>query len=197
MLNNSLYGNYRTRTFSEIFSSFDEFKQEYQDNIIPIPTSFTDNILTIIYGLLYSRYGNSNIASSDEERFKASLFSIIYTYGPTWYKRKQIQENLRALSEDDILSGGFDVYNHADHPGGDIETATGGVLGAINSQNTTNRKRSKIDGYERLYEILRVDDTAEFLDKFKSLFLKVVLPEIPLWYETTPEEFWWVGGSDE
>lgn len=195
MLNNSLYGNFRTRTFSDIFPDFDTFKAEYEGNVIPVSVP-SATVLPIIYGLLYSRYGNSHIASSDENRFKTSVMSHIYTYAPTWWRKKQVQETLRSLTEDDILQGGYEIFNHADHPGGQIPQ-TSGVLPGINSQNTSDRRAAKVDSYMRLYGILRADDTAEFLDKFKNLFLKIVQPELPLWYITDPAGFWWTDIEQE
>lgn len=195
MLNNSLYGNFRTRTFSEIFPDFDTFKAEYEGNVIPVSVP-SATVLPIIYGLMYSRYGNSHIASSDENRFKTAVMSNIYTYAPTWWRKKQVQETLRTLTEDEILQGGYEIFNHADHPGGQIPQ-TSGVLPGINSQNTSDRRAAKVDSYIRLYGILRADDTAEFLDKFKNLFLKIVKPELPLWYITDPTGFWWTDIEQE
>lgn len=195
MLNNSLYGNFRTRTFSDIFPDFETFKAEYEGNVIPVSVP-SSTVLPVIYGLLYSRYGNSHIASSDENRFKTAVMSNIYTYGPTWWRKKQVQETLRSLTEDEILQGGYEIFNHADHPGGQIPQ-TSGVLPGINSQNTSDRRAAKVDSYMRLYGILRADDTAEFLEKFQNLFLKIVEPELPLWYITDPSGFWWTDIEQE
>ena len=71
----SLYGNYRTRTFSEIYDSVNVFLEDYNNNGIPVKVS-EENVTTLFY-LLYSKFGNSHIASSDENRFKYALFSTI------------------------------------------------------------------------------------------------------------------------
>lgn len=75
MLNNgaSLYGNFRTRTFSDIFGSAEQFINEFDATVFS--TDIGAIKLDLIYALLYSRYGNSNIASSDENQFKYKLFS--------------------------------------------------------------------------------------------------------------------------
>ena len=76
MLNNgSLYGNYRTRTFSDIWKTFDEFRDEYIDS--PLQNMSVSN-LEILYYLLYARYGNSHIASSDENQFKYQVYATIF-----------------------------------------------------------------------------------------------------------------------
>ena len=75
MWNNSLYGNYRTRTFTDICKDVDEFLKDYKN--IGIPTSVDDPTAQLVYYLLYANYGNSHIASSDENKFKYKLFSLI------------------------------------------------------------------------------------------------------------------------
>lgn len=189
MMFDSLYGSFRTRTFAEIFPTMEEFVAFYNNN--PIPSSLSTGTIQIVYGLLYGRYGNSSIASSDENRFKVALCSTIYTYGPNWWAKHQIQEKLRNLTDEEILSGGIEIYNHADHPGGSISTATDGIINAVNAQNTSKRKRGKVDAYMRLYEILHSDDTERFLNYFAKLFLRIVQPEEPLLYGSEPENFWW------
>lgn len=54
----------------------------------------------------------------------------------------------------------------------------------INQQNTTNYKKSLPEAYAILIELLNTDVTSRFLAQFAKLFLKVVSPEIPLWYVT-------------
>ena len=41
-----------------------------------------------------------------------------------------------------------------------------------------------MEGYSILLSLLETDVTESFLDKFKKLFLKIVQPELPLWYAT-------------
>ena len=180
---NSYYGSYRTRTFAEIFPSINHFSDEY--NSSKIPTKFRDeNSISTLYYLLYGRYGNSHIAYSDENQFKYALESIIFMYGPTWEKRLEIQDTLRGLSEEDILKGGKAIYNHAYNPGTSPSTSTLEELIAINDQNTTNYKKSKMEAYSMLMSIIETDVTEEFIGKFKKLFITVLAPDYPLLYET-------------
>ena len=76
-MNNALYmpyyGNWRNRTFADIFNSFEVFSEEWKQTVFA--SVINDNDLEILYYLLYSRYGNSVIAASDENRFKYQLFS--------------------------------------------------------------------------------------------------------------------------
>lgn len=191
MLNNgySVYGNYRTRTFADIFPSAEEFSKVYTEN--GIPTTISNSNLTTLYYLLYAKYGNSSIASSDENQFKYKVFATVFQYGPTWEKRLDIQEKLRGLTDNELFYGAKAIYNSALNPStGPVQEEDGKPveLTFINSQNTTTYKKSKLDAYSILMELLKTDVTGEFLTKFKKLFIQIVNPELPLWYGTKEEE---------
>lgn len=183
----SLYGSYRQVKFCDIWPTYESF---YNSSLeIKIPTNFQkDSSLEILYYLLYSEYGNSTVASSDTNRFKYAMFRVIFMYGPSWEKRLEIQSRLRELTEDEILRGSKAIYNHSYNPSTDPSTATMEELTTINEQNTTNYKRSVIEGYANLDDILRNDVTGEFLRQFRKLFLTVVEPERPLRYVTYLKE---------
>ena len=178
----SLYGNFRARTFADIYTELKTFKEDYADN--GIPSTISDASLTTLYYLLYARYGNSCIASSDETQFKYKLFSTIFMYGPAWQKRLDIQKKLMELSDDELVKGATAIYNSALNPSQAPSTQTLEELNYINSQNTTKYKKSKIEGYALLAELIKTDVTEAFIGKFKKLFITVVEPDYPLWYTT-------------
>lgn len=178
----NLYGNYRNRKFTDIWGSAEDFLADYNDNGIS-PTISATSATTLFY-LLYARYGNSTIASSDENQFKYKVFSTIFMYGPTWEKRVEIQKNIRELTLDEVLDGGKAIYNAALNPNQAPSTDTLEELPYINSQNTTKYKKSKVDAYSIIINLLETDVTEEFIAQFKKLFLIVVSPELPLWYVT-------------
>lgn len=183
------YGNYRNKKFSDIFPDLATFTDQYNNNgITPILTNTNNVTITNLYYLLYANYGNSTIASSDENRFISALFSIVFMYGPTWEAKLDIQSKVRALTEDEILLGGKAVYNKALNPGQEPSTGDLEELDYINEQNTTNFKKSKLEGYAAKWAMLVTDVSKEFIDKFKRLFIVVVTPERPLWYGTEGEE---------
>ena len=181
----SLYGNFRTRTFADVYTSFEDFKEDYTS--CGIPTTLSDDNLTTLYYLLYARYGNSNIASSDETQFKYKVFSTIFMYGPAWQKRLDIQQKLVNLSDDEIVKGTTAIHNSALNPSSAPSTQTLEELNYINSQNTTKYKKSQIEGYATLYALIETDVTEEFIGKFKKLFITIVEPDYPLWYSTQVE----------
>lgn len=182
MLNNSLYGNYRQISFAEAWPEVDVFLAELAETEIPLPIT-TENLTTLYY-LLYSRYGNDIIASSDINRFKFNVASIIFQYGGTWEKRLKVQEELRELSSDELLEGAKQIWNHAYNPSTAPTTQATQELPYINQQTVSHNKRGKLEGYAALWQLLDTDVTGEFLDKFKRLFLTIVQPELPLWYIT-------------
>ena len=182
MRNNSLYGNYRQVKFTDVWEDVNSFLTEYQNN--GIKTTISQQSAQTLYYLLYSRFGNSTIASSDTNRFKYDVWGTIFSYGPTWEKRLEIQEKLRGLSDDELFTGATQIFNHAYNPGTAPSTSTLDELTAINEQNTNKNKKDKLNAYAMLMSLLEIDVTQQFLDKFKKLFLTVVQPELPLWYTT-------------
>lgn len=99
----SLYGNYRQYKFTDVYDNADDFVADYKDN--GFPTTITDDSANVLFYLLYSRYGNNTIASSDITRFKYKMFGTVWQYGPTWEKKLDIQKMLREFTEAQILSG--------------------------------------------------------------------------------------------
>ena len=183
MWNKSLYGKYyRQVTFTDVWGDAKTFVSEY--NSSGIETTISDTTATTLYYLLYSRYGNNTIASSDTNRFKYDVWATIFSYGPTWEKRLEIQEKLRGLTDDDLFTGATQIYNHAYNPGTAPSTQTLDELTAINEQNTSKYKKDKMSGYAMLISLLETDVTERFLDKFQKLFINIVQPELPLWYAT-------------
>lgn len=182
MWNKSLYGNYRQVKFTDVYPNVDTFLGEYNNN--GIKTTISQDSATTLYYLIYSRFGNSVIASSDTNRFKYDLFGTIFSYGPTWEKRLDIQEKLRNLTDDELFTGSTLIQNHAFNPGTAPSTGTLDELPAINEQNTNKHKKDKMSGYAMLVSLLDTDVTESFISKFKKLFITVVQPELPLWYAT-------------
>lgn len=179
MMNNELFGNYMTKSFSDIWSTADKFYQDCSTSGIPLKLN-EENTKTLFY-LLYSRYGNDHIASTDENRFKYSVYRIIYSEGGTWQKQVNIQESLRALTEEEIMKGSIQIYNNAQNPG---TKPTTDILDGINAQNVTYNNKDKMSAYAQLNAVLQTDVTSRFLDRFKPLFNKFAQPQCPLWYNT-------------
>ena len=175
MSNAEMIPQYSTKLFCEIWDNDADFCYDYQH--VGIPKTIKVETAQTLYYLLYARYGNNPIANYDIEQFKYKVFSIIFSYGPTWEKKLDIQKKLREISDDDLLKGSRAIYNTALNPSVSPSTATLEELDYINQQNTTNYKKSKMDAYAQLWELLDIDVTTEFINKFKICFKLVVRPE--------------------
>lgn len=182
----SLYGQDRTETFAETWDDAEKFLNDYSG--IGIPVTISTESATTLYYLLYARYANSHIASSDTNRFKYNLFGLIWQYGPNWQKKLELQKKLRELNDEQIMEGAKQIYNNASNPSNDPSNFTDNELQFINNQNVTKNRRGKLEAYGLLINLLEDDVTENFLRRFKSLFKTIVMPEIPLLYETEGEE---------
>ena len=179
----SLLPQYSTITFTDIWEDVNKFKADLAGSPFAgaISTSSPDNV-ALVYYLLYARYGNNPIANEDINQWKYKIFSVIFQYGPTWEKRLDIQAKLRQITDADLLIGSKAIYNTALNPSTAPSTGSLEELTYINGQNTTNYKKSKMDAYAQLLQLLEVDVTEEFLNKFKKCFKVFVAPERPLLY---------------
>lgn len=184
-LMNSLYGNYRTRTFTEIFPDEDTFVNEIRESRLNNPSITTEHLQQLYY-LLYAAYGNSNIASSDENQFKYKMYTIIFNKGGKWQKNLEIQERLESLTESEITQINKVITNHAFNPGEIDAVMDNGIdgetlLNYINDQTANTMKGSILTAYNN-YITLLLDVSTDFIREFKPLFLTVAQPELPLWY---------------
>ena len=185
MMQADLFGAYYTNVkMTDVWSEAATFVNDCQNCGIPMPV--TEQSLTTLFYLLYARYGNDIIASSDVNRFKYAVYSIDFESGGTWQRKIEIQDSLRKLTESDLMTGSTQIYNNATNPGTKVDDT--GLLSGINNQNQAFNKRDKMNAYWMLYETLRDDVTSTFLSKFNKLFLKVVAPQVPMWYATPISE---------
>lgn len=188
MLNSSNYGNSYTPNLTVIWETAEDFLADYKSSGIynmDEDNRLDDEHAKLLYFLLYSRYGTNSISTDYRDGFKYQVFSLMFQYGPTWVSRLKIQKKLRDLSlnEEELMVSSKAIYNHAYNPGQAPGTGTETLLNAINEQNTTNIKRSKLDGYNLIIGLLETDVTEQFLDRFRNLFCKFQASIPNLWYE--------------
>lgn len=174
--------------FSEIFPDYNTFSTFYTTCGVPqnllTGAGYTNFGLPTIYYLLIANYANSHIVSSDENRFKLKLMSIIFEAAPQWQRAMKLQADIMAMSDDELLTGSKAIYNHAMHP--DTEPTTGQLdeLEYIDDQNVTNYKKDKILALVNAIDSLNSNICERFVQRFKRLFLTVVYPDYPLLYES-------------
>lgn len=170
---------YSTKTFVEVFDSSDQFIKYWKDCGL-YTEDFTDDYCNTLYYLLYAQYGNSPIANRDVDQFRYKVFSIIYQYGPTWARKSKIQDELRAMSEEELVLGSSAIYNTAMNPTTVPSTDSRTPLTMVNQQNVTLYNKTRMEAYSILWEALKTNITSEFIGKFKNLFKQVIVPEAPI-----------------
>lgn len=178
------YGNQR---FIDIFPNYDTFKSMIDESFVK--GLITDGNYYILYNLLLGRYGTAEINSkSGSNYWLCRFYNIIYEYAPEYFKRREIQDNVRKLSVNELTQGTKAIYNTAQNPDSKPSTNSLEELTYISNQSTTNYKYSKVDGYVRLMELMKTDNTSSFLNKFQKLFMQVLTPYQPLLYNYESEE---------
>lgn len=197
---NSFIPRYDTKLFCDVYNNAADFLSEYKasalydaeyvgtPSVLHLNNSLSDKEATILFYLLYAKYGNNPIANYDEMQFKYKLFSTIFQYGPAWSKKLEIQNKVRELTEEDIRLGSKAIYNHAYNPSTSPSTSSLEELVAINEQNTTNYKKSKLEAYTALWDLVVSDVSEAFLKKFEKLFKQFVSPETMWVYNTGDDD---------
>ena len=190
-MSNEMLPQYSTVLFTDIWDNVEDFKSDLAESPFAgcISTTNPDNV-SIVFYLLYARYGNNPIANLDELQWKFKIFGTIFQYGPTWEKRLELQGKIRSLTESDLLTGSKAIHNHAFNPSTTPSTSSLTELTYINDQQTSSFKKNKLDAYTQQWDMLETDVTEDFLNKFKKCFKIFVSPERPLLYvsETTEDE---------
>lgn len=179
---NSFYDAFDGLRFVEVFPTVDVWQNAVSNAGIPLKFQKDDTLSTIYY-LLYARYGNDIVASSDTDRFRREVASLLFQYGTTWEKQITIQEELRALTTEQLRTGATEIYNHAFNPSSMPTTQTTKELEYINDQNVSKKEKSMPEAYSLLMALLDDSITDKFLDRFKSLFLRLIAPTYPLLYD--------------
>lgn len=185
---NTYYGTYRTRTFADVFPTYEDFYTDYSKNKLTVELG-KGLTLEQLYYMLYAHYGNSHISYSDERQFKCYLYTIIFQYGPTVAKERYIQDQLRAIPDLELTIGSKAIHNHSYNPNSAPATSSLEELLTINDQNTTNYQKSKMEGYANLLSLLKKDVLDEFIHRFARLFIKVAAPDHPLLYATMEDNY--------
>lgn len=164
---------YDTLTFAQVWPKYEDFKKDYDELIVGFAQNSAplkaDSVQTTYY-LMFARYGNNPIANSDVGQFKMKIFASIYAYGPLWQRKQEIQDEIRKLTEAELLTGAKQIYNHAYNPNSEPKSTELEELNYINEQNVTNNKKSKMEAYSILWAILHSSATDEYLNKFKKCF---------------------------
>ena len=92
------------------------------------------------------------------------------------------------MTDDELRISSKAIYNSSFNPSTAPTTNTQDELTTINQQNVTKHVRSKLDAYALLNDLLDDNITKQFIKRFDHLFVKVLMTNNPLFYETEGEE---------
>ena len=182
-LNQQLFTQQYTQTLSNIYPTFEDFSEDYQN--LGIPQRLKDvAFLETIYVLLMGEYANSSIMALSEEQFRLRLFTLIMSYGPQYERELGLQNTLLNMSDEELQVSSKAIYNSSFNPSEAPTTDTLDELTTINQQNVTKHKRSKLDAYAMLMDLLDADLTKNFIKRFDHLFVRILRTNQPLFYTT-------------
>lgn len=110
------------------------------------------------------------------------------SYGPIWEKEVSIQNELLALDQATLREGSIAIMNHASHPGTLPTTQTLEELGYIDNQSVNKNRKSVVEGYALLMSLLDDKLTQRFINRFRCLFVCVLIPSDPYCFNTSELE---------
>lgn len=178
------YGIYDALTFKEVFEDSSSFVTAYTTQTY-IPVTLSNERATLLWAELMAKYANSPISSTDIGRFQLQLFCIVHNKGSIWSKRLDMQNELRLLTTDQMISAASNkvVQNRAENPSSYVESGTleDTLLQQINTQTAQISKASKLSAIASLNMLLE-DVTTPFIEEFAKLFRTIVLFDEPALY---------------
>lgn len=181
---------YETKTFSQIYTDIDVWMEDMNEAMGGLLVDVIDDedALKTIYFLLYARYGNTPIINYSENIFKVKVQTNIFQKGPTWVRQLELQKSLRDLTDDELRLGAVQISNNALAPETEPSTTDTDELAYVNSQNVNKHKRSALDAYQFLQDLLKKDVTEWFVESFSNLFSKFVDHDIEHIYISEEEQ---------
>ena len=197
MYNKSYFQSFDNITFSDLWTTADDFIETYKETGLPqtynnsdgtTGTYVDDETLNLIWILMAGRFADSTIKPYNTYgAFKIRFMSRVWQHAPAWKKELDIQNKLRSMSLNDgseIYEGSKAIYNTAMNPG---TQPTEEELNYINSQNITKYKKSKLEGLAILTDLMKNDVTEQFLRRFDDFFKTIIYSGKTLLYETENE----------
>ena len=164
---------YMHATYDSIFPDSATFISRIRATGLITDILITDAFLGRLFLMLYAKHGTDAIKSSNPPQWVFKVALTTESFAPAFLKREDIQKKLRALSDDDMREGYKNIFNHAINPSTTPSTDSTNELPYISDQNVNKGKKSKIDAYASLWDILRTDVVEEFLKHYDKLFSAV------------------------
>ena len=169
---------YNTLLFNQVWENSAQFKADYTNYETGIENlnKIDDKYVVLTWQLLASKFASTPIRSNSVDQFKLAVFGMMASEAPTWVRRLELQKAVRDLTESDLLAGETSIANRAENPDEAPTTSTMDELTYINVQTTSKQKRSKIQAYALLDNLLQDDLCETYVHRFNSLFKRVLVP---------------------
>ena len=174
--------NVNSRTFSEIYESYDDFANDLNSFGYDF-SRFKEQDLKLTFALLVTRYGDCEISSYENvSRCKMRLQYVIFTYGHAWAIKREIQNQILDIKEEDLQRSSVQISNVAENPATIPDTNTITELEYINKQVTNATKRDKLSILILKYGSLTSVANEKYINKFKDLFSRFPMGDKPIYY---------------
>ena len=173
--------NVNSRTFSEIYESYDDFASDLNSFGYDF-SRFKEQDLKLTFALLVTRYGDCEILSYENVyRWKMRLQYIIFTYGQEWAIKREIQNQILDIKEEDLQRSSVQISNVAENPATIPDTNTITELEYINKQVTNATKRDKLSILILKYGSLTSVANEKYINKFKDLISRLQMGDKPIY----------------
>ena len=174
--------NVNSRTFSEIYESYDDFASDLNSFGYDF-SRFKEQDLKLTFAFLVTRYGDCEILSYENVyRWKMRLQYIIFTYGQEWAIKREIQNQILDIKEEDLQRSSVQISNVAENPATIPDTNTITELEYINKQVTNATKRDKLSILILKYGSLTSVANEKYINTFKDLFSRFPTGDKPIYY---------------
>lgn len=178
---------YSTESFADRFPDYDTFAQKFNasglNGRLLTGTEYAQYNLETIFTLLATRYWSTHFKSDNSMMAEMRVFRTIWEHGAKWQRDMLLYDKLRNLTDAELQLGTKAVHNHAEHPDTPPVNDSIQPLSFIDSQNVTSYVKSPRDRYMEMLELENSGVTKDFLDKFSPLFVDIMYPSDPVYYE--------------
>lgn len=180
-------GATNTLLFKSIYPTYDEFKADpYMSDLIErlvvvadsgggtVVEVPYDNWARTLYTWVYRRFSNWEVANDNASDFAALFAERVETLLPSMWRKHSLYQEVLRMTPDELVRNGQSVASLVIHN----DTEVDDPFDPLNTP--TQQTAQRIDGAraERITAAvyrLNAELIREFLDKFKDLFLTVVL----------------------
>lgn len=177
--------SYATPKFSDLWQSALEFTEDMH----PLMTEGFDTELTAaqcnrLFYELSARYTDGHIRYTNIMQFKLKLGALLSTYGPLYFQQLALIKDASSRTIEDYLRDGKVLTAVADNNNSMPAVGSENELPYTNAQSVTNSTRAIDVALSVKRGLLRDEVSNAFYNRFKELFISILIPQTPLWFVT-------------